>query len=450
MTIPEMQKARAAAVANAKAIIDECKAKSVDLTAEQATQVDSFLAEKDDWDAKIQAAEQNAARIARVDGAAASIGNGGRSTAAGASSVRVTKENFEDDPKCGFKSHREFLSEVMNVSIGRTQPSKRLQFLRSPDPQSAAGSDEQSIMSNPYGGFLLPEGFAPNLLTVPMEGDPTAGLVTPVPMQVPTINLPARVDKNHSTSVSGGLRVYRRAETAAANSSRTELERIKLEATSLTGLAYASEELLTYSPISFVALLDAGFGDEFRSKMLKEKLNGTGVGEAMGVINAPGTVSIAKETMQTADTINGTNITKMRARCYNYSRAIWLANHDTLPNLMACHIALTNGSVALFAPGNGTDKPDTLFGRPIYFTEYCKTIGDLGDIILGDWSQYLWGTLGNANPNRAESIHVRFEYNERAFRFTMMNDGQPWWRSALTPANGSNTLSPFVTLAERA
>jgi hypothetical protein len=50
----------------------------------------------------------------------------------------------------------------------------------------------------------------------------------------------------------------------------------------------------------------------------------------------------------------------------------------------------------------------------------------------------------------AESLHVRFEYNERTFRFTMRNDGRCWWRSAITPKKSSTTLSPFVTLAARA
>jgi hypothetical protein len=49
-----------------------------------------------------------------------------------------------------------------------------------------------------------------------------------------------------------------------------------------------------------------------------------------------------------------------------------------------------------------------------------------------------------------ESIHVRFLYNERTFRFVLLNAGQPWWKSALTPKHSSNTLSPFVTLAPRA
>ena len=86
-------------------------------------------------------------------------------------------------------------------------------------------------------------------------------------------------------------------------------------------------------------------------------------------------------------------------------------------------------------------------GKPIFFIEDCSALGDKGDIICGNWSQYLEGFRGGMDF--AESMHVRFEYNERAFRVVTRNDGAPWWRTALTPKKG-NTRSPFVTLAERA
>jgi hypothetical protein len=47
------------------------------------------------------------------------------------------------------------------------------------------------------------------------------------------------------------------------------------------------------------------------------------------------------------------------------------------------------------------------------------------------------------------SIHLRFDYNETAFRFLFAMDGQPWLNAPLTPFHGTNTLSPFVALATR-
>jgi HK97 family phage major capsid protein len=93
------------------------------------------------------------------------------------------------------------------------------------------------------------------------------------------------------------------------------------------------------------------------------------------------------------------------------------------------------------------DRPDMLLGRPIFYTEFCQTLGTVGDLVLGNWSQYLEGTL--QGPDFQESIHVRFTTNERTFRVTVRNDGQPWWKTALTPKKSTITLSPFVTLATR-
>ncbi len=64
-----------------------------------------------------------------------------------------------------------------------------------------------------------------------------------------------------------------------------------------------------------------------------------------------------------------------------------------------------------------------------------------------NWGEYLVGTLQGIQM--AESIHVRFENNERAFRITIRQGGEPWWRSDMTPVNSTATLSPYVALATR-
>lgn len=353
---------------------------------------------------------------------------------------KVVKEGYEDDPKRGFKDHREFLVAVMDAGARGYTEDPRLKFM-------AAGADEHSTVSDPYGGFLLPVGFSPDIMKVMAEADPIGQLTTKVPMENATVNINARVDKDHSDSVSGGFRVYRTVETQASPSSRQEYEQVVLSANMLTGLAYATEQLLERSPVSFAAIIEAGMRDEFPSKLFDERLNGTGTGMFEGVINAACTVSVAKETNQGADTILYENIIKMRARCWGYGSAVWLANHDCLPQIMLLSQAVGTGGVPVWQPSGREDHPDILLGRPIYFTEYCKTVGDEGDLVLGNWSQYLEGTL---SPMRsAESMHVRFENHERTFKFWMENDGRPWWKSALTPKNSSNTLSPFVTLATR-
>jgi len=355
---------------------------------------------------------------------------------------RVVKNSFQDDPNKGFKTPTEFFSSVMEATKAGQVRDERLRFL------TTAGSDEHGTYSDPYGGFLVPAGFSPNMLSVQAETDPTAGRTTQVPMESPQVSWPARTDKTHTTSVSGGLRVYRRAETQTVSSSRMETELVTLTATELMGLTYATDKLLRESPISITALLEAGFRDEFGAKVLYEKIHGTGAGQMEGVINAPCTVSVAIETGQDADSIVYENIIKMRSQCWGYQNAIWLYNHDCLPQLMQLVMVIGTSGVPMWQNSAREGEPDMLLGRPAYPTEFCSTVGDVGDIILGNWSQYLEGT--RRGIERAESMHVRFEYAEQAFRFLMENDGRCWWRSALTPKKSSTTLSPFVTLAARA
>lgn len=364
--------------------------------------------------------------------------------------VGKVKAAFEDDPNKGFKTPREFFSSVMEATINGHTTDERLRYLsgRRAGFSVTAGSDEAGSYSDPYGGFLVPSGMLMTLLSRAAEVDPTTGRTTQVPMASPKVSIPARTDSTHTTSVSGGLVVYRRAETQAVTASRMTIEQVSLNATPLMGLSYATEELLSDSAISFAALIEAGFRDEFASKILNEKINGLGAGQYEGVLNTPAIVSVAKETGQDAASLVYENIINMRSRCWQYQNAIWLYNHDCLPQLMQLVQVIGTSGVPMWQNSAREDRPDMLLGRPAYPTEYCATIGTTGDVILGNWSQYLEGTYQGLQS--AESLHVRFEYNERTFRFTMRNDGRCWWRAALTPKKSTITLSPFVKLDARA
>lgn len=452
----KLQTDRAAAFAKVQDAKKRAEAK--DATPEQVVAAtkewDENLVAVEDLDAQITdekrvADTEAAAAIARRDRTAAVQTRAGPRTVARTGTpnpgpaVTHQRDLAQDDPNRGFRNHRDFYVAVMEEGLG-LRADERLAPLR-----AAAGSDEQGEYSNPHGGFLIPVGFRPDLMTVGHDADPTLGRTMQIPMDAPSITFNARTDKNHTTSVTGGLKVYRRKETQAVESSRMEMEQITLKVNSLMGVNFQTEELLADSPVSVAAFIEQGFREELGSKILSEKLNGTGAGEMLGVLNAGNEclIEIAKEAGQVADTIVYENILKMRARCWRFSQAIWLANPDTLPTLAKVALIIGTTGIPQFINGNGGDVPDTLMGRPIFFTEYAETLGDKGDLILGNWSQYTEGAIGGIES--AESIHVRFLNNERAFRMSLRNDGRPWWRSAITPKKGTNTISPFVTLAAR-
>lgn len=450
MTIAEKRALRASKVAEAKALLAPESPSDADVTKAEA-----LNDEAETLAGEIEGADRVVAARERANAAATALGSPSsrRVPAATAGNPLVARPAWLDDPKRGYKSHSAFLKDVMLSTIGaRPAKSENLRSLEAPvmpgyERDAAAGSDEHSTFDNARGGFLVPEAWDPTVKTTALDqADPTAG-TTKIPMATPILRVRARVDKNHATSVSGGLRVYRRAESGDPTASRMEFEELEIKAYSLWGVSYATEELLTDSAVSFLALLEQGFRDEFASQLISEKLFGDGVGKMLGAFHAsnPSAITVAAEGAQTADTINYTNIVKMRARCWGYQNAVWIVSHDAFPSLATMNASGT-GSALIWQPSAREGSPDTLLGRPLIVSEYAKAIGDLNDIMLVNWTQYLEGTLQPLQ--NAESVHVRFLQHERTFKFWMRNGGLPWWRAPITPKNGA-TVSPFVNLAAR-
>jgi len=387
--------------------------------------------------------------------------------------VHSVHDRAENDPRRGFASPRAFLLAAMKSAGHRNRSDvadERLRPLAVSDhgddraggevvfllpaaftPRTllaAAGSDEQGGYSDSYGGFAAPPAAVfPGILSA-VEEDPTAGRTRGFPMDVPQLDIPARTDKDHATSLTGGFTVSRNPETIAFPASRGEMELVSLRAASLVGLDYATEEIMMDSAGSFAALVASGFRDEMSGTLLREKIRGGGGNEFLGVLSSPARIVVDKEAGQSAATIVGENVYKMAERCWRYSGAIWLANPDCRRAIYKLTLPIGTAGAPIYLPPVTEGSPDMLLGRPLYFTEHCSTLGTEGDLIACRWSEYLEGTLQHFQS--AESIHVRFIEHERVLKFWLRNAGAPWWRSALTPANSTVTLSPVVTLAARA
>jgi HK97 family phage major capsid protein len=408
-----------------------------EFTAEEQTKYDGIKAEMEKYDRLIKREEERMDLEREASGAAFDQrrANGGVSV----------HDRSEDDPSGGFRDHRDFLGAVMQFATGE-RIDTRLRRFSARGFVATQGSDEHSVLSDPNGGFLVPVSVMPGVLTVTAEQDPLKDRVTNIPMRSPIVVINARVDKDHTSSVSGGLVVTRRPELIDGSASRMSFEPINMDARDLFGGAFASENILNDSPESFLAILAAGFGDEFANNSIRERLSGNGNGEFLGVLNAPCTVSVAKETNQAAVSIVKENIDKMAARCWRYGSAVYLANHTTRPQLRSLSQAVGTGGAPVPYFTQVGDQ-EYLDGRPIFFTEHCEAVGTVGDLVLGNWSEYLEGEY---QPMQyAESIHVRFMANQRAFKFWKRNCGQPWWKAVLQPKKGV-TLAPFITLATRA
>jgi len=249
----------------------------------------------------------------------------------------------------------------------------------------------------------------------------------------------------------GGVRVYTAAELDSFTQSKTKFKKIRIEPTKLTGLYYASGEVI--KNVTFLGQeMRQLFGEEFAFKCQDLVINGSGAGEALGILNADCLISVTKDTGQVKDTISTDNILSMESRLSNEGpKVVYLVNRETKPQLSKLSIAIGTGGVLVPLYKTEFDQGKriaSLNGLPCVTIEQAAALGDAGDVILADMSQYI--TANKGDINEAMSIHVNFLYDQETFRFLYYFDGQPRWSSAITPYKGSATTGPFITTAARA
>ena len=351
----------------------------------------------------------------------------------------------KDKTKVLWKNNSEFLTAVFNASKQGVAPDPRLLM------QNAASGMGESVPSD--GGFLVGEDFAKELLQRTYETGILASKCRKIPISPTSNSLEANgIDETSRANGSrwGGIQSYWENEADALVGSKPKFNKVGLKLKKLTGLCYATDELLQDST-ALESIIGQAFAEEFGFRMDDVIMNGLGAGQPLGYMKSGALVTVAKEAGQANGSIVTQNVLNMWARCWGRSRqnAVWLINQDVEPQLSQMTITVGTGGVPVYMPAGGVSgaQYSTLFGRPVIPVEQANTVGSLGDISLVDLSQYL--LIDKGGLNAASSIHVRFLYDESVFRFIYRVDGQPIWKSTLTPFKGSNTLSPFVTLAPR-
>jgi len=300
------------------------------------------------------------------------------------------------------------------------------------------------------GGFLVPEEFRNTLLSLALEQSIIRPRATRIPMASNTVRVPYIRDASHAATVFGGVRGYWDSEAATATESEPTFAQLQLTAKKLVGYTVVSNELLADSAIALEALLQAQFGAALAYFEDDAFINGDGAGEPLGILNADALVTVAKETGQAATTLSYQNVLKMYSRMLptSISRAVWIMHPDTFPQIAQMSLSVGTGGSPVFIANAVGGAPTSLFGRPIVFSEKCQTLGTKGDVYFADLSYYMIGDRQALTA--AASPHVKFTTDQTVYRFIQRLDGRPWIDTAITPRNGSNTLSPFVALAARA
>jgi len=347
----------------------------------------------------------------------------------------------KEEPK--WKSFGEQLEAVRRAGVPNGQVEPRL-------TKAISGASE---LIGADGGFLVSPEYSKEILKSMHETGVVAKDCRKLPVSGNRLIINAIDETSRATgSRWGGIRAYWVAEGGSVTASQIKLRQIDLKLNKLEAVCYATEELLE-DQTALESLTTQAVGEEFAFVQDDAIINGTGAGMPLGVRNCAALVSQAKETGQVALTVVAENISNMwnRMPASNRLKAKWYIIQDVEPQLFQMGFKLGTAAIPVFMPPGGfvTAPNGTLFNRPIQTIEQCQTLGSEGDILFLDLSQYL--LIEKSSGIKADSsIHVRFLYDERTFKFVLRVDGQPTWNSTLTAFNSGVTRSPFVTLAVRA
>lgn len=346
-----------------------------------------------------------------------------------------SSERIEDDPLRGFRSVGQFCKFVRAAGLNTRLPEDTQLRAATSFAESTIGED---------GAYLIPPAFSAEIDRVVYTETSLLSLIMPTPIEGNSMSYPHTEATPWGTT---GVQTYWEGEGDTFTPSKPTYKKNTLNLHKLTALVNVTNEMLEDStamgvevPRDMAAAVDWKVQDVL--------VNGTGAGMPLGIMSAPATVSQAKEGSQTAVTVNANNVAKMIGRLLKGGgNIVWLANPDVMNQIYT----MTLGNNAIWTPPTEGFKQapnGLLLGRPIIETDACQTLGTVGDLILVNLSGFRAITKsGGMRLDR--SMHLYFDQDLECFRLVFRLDARPKLQAAVSPKNGSNTRSHFVTLATR-
>lgn len=352
-------------------------------------------------------------------------------------------------PAGQFKTWGHFLQAVHGSMVKRQDDPRLKLWYDEADPATRKDLGESTGAA---GGYLVPTDFLPNIYSVMAETSIVRSRATVIPMRRRMVSIPV-VDQTQTTAGYphwfGGMHFDWAEEATQKNQSDPAFRQLVLEAHKLIGYTVSSDELLDDAAVSLEAFLAGPLGFAGGAQWMEDYafLRGVGGGMPLGVINAPATISVARENGQFA--IGFTDLVNMVEHFMQTGRGLWVFNQGAISNLMTMQDPNSNYLwPTLFAGGAAAGMPSTLLGYPYVFTEKAPVIGSAGDAGLYDFSYYL---IGDRQGTTVESTKFdKWRYDQTSWRMVHRVDGKPWLSAPLTLADGAATVSPFVILGAKA
>lgn len=438
--LAELQTRLKALKAEGLGIVEAAEADDRDLNEDELARIEAIQSDVDDVNDQIEAINRRAEARRSME---AITSHGGEGAGRRAHYGQNTVNDLNPATTGGFKDIAEFAVAVRQASKSGGMMDERLRTMGAPTNFHTGGGDAGE-------GFSVPPQYRDEIFEVMEAVDELSPLTDEESTSARRVEMMANEETPWGAS---GVQANWRSEGSQMTASKLDDEARSVPLHEIYAFVLATGELLDDAP-RMAGRLTRRAGQALAWKRNQATIYGTGAGQPLGWFASPAMISVAKEGSQAADTIVAENVLKMWSRLSVVpgDRPIWIANRNTLPELAT----MTIGDRPVWLPPSGLQADaygGFLLGAPILFSEHAKTLGDAGDLHLVSPKGY-YSLRRDTGPQLATSIHLYFDYNVEAFRWTTRFGGQPHLSAPINaPTAGggaANSKSHFVTLAERA
>lgn len=304
------------------------------------------------------------------------------------------------------------------------------------------------------GAFVLDEEFGTQFLMAARHESPILEKIQVFPVRTRSGRFPVMnvftAASGGDTPLAGGLSSDARAEGGTYQEHDFTLEEVRYNIeNAISGQVKVTRELVKDSPVSIEALIRANIVATKRSTLEYYALNGTGVGQPLGIVNAGA--------LSTVDSVtNGTfarvDASKMYSHLFlmfgNEDRVLWVTHRSMEADIDALD---ANTATSQLLMTDGTPKMRRFIkGYERANSPFVAQADNDGCVYLIDWSAYVLFQLTEAGGEGVEINY--FDQNSlthEIWTYDCRMDGQPLVRGSMQFSDAYE-LSPFVQFQDDA
>ena len=346
-------------------------------------------------------------------------------------------DNYEDDPYGACKNIGAWLKEAVAYNQTKVVSDNFKKALALTDAgNESIGADGGIVIPDFLSAEILKQGMVNSDLDLMSES--MSVVVSGNSVTWPILD---NADQSAASTRFVGVEVAWTEEIGVKTKSKPKFSQTTVALKKLTAFVPVSDELLEDVP-AIQSMVQSQAGIAIIDTVNQAIVDGDGNGKPTGWIGHSGTVSSPTDANRTTSApITVSGVTGMYDRLLDRANAKWIVNQELRSPLSQLKI----GDHGILSASNLEGAPfQFMLGIPVTWTDIAKAPATEGDISLVNMRGYKMATKGGVKSQI--SIHFFFDQDATVFRFVIRVNGQPAFKDAVTPLNGAEKMSNFITL----